>query len=721
MYDRAITNHADGLTNDKPLVYIATCYGSLIAPAYTGKGARVALGSVGCISRSLNKTQVETFFRRMNGQEGQAKRPVSSARAGLISLAAVGAENTTLAPSVLSVQAPCPIKVGDKVTILLDTKCNTTRIPDIEGVGCTVENEVWLNETTLEGTVTAPPPPGAFNFYILLRWINTYSKNNDARLDGNTNPLEINARGPAHDTYVQRFSCPRPSKSFSANVRNANLSVAPKTGFNIVFNGDVRGGFPIAWKSDANDNLGEIWADTNITITYNTDSNETTVSYVNLNTPIAYGEFVHFGYTNEAVLQVVRMHWTPTSDIPAIEDRVPITEVTIFPTDDNSTLIIENAHIPYFDGTVDSVGFFITYRVASHSFALENLNFSDPEIQVLPVYQLDACTLQYGESIQYELNIPGDIQEDEYLIIAVHTYWDLNEHTASYLAVFDIIAEEICSSHLVIDDISIEDGTYQASEAIYNTGAVREGGTVTFEAGDRIRLDIYSKIEAGSEFKATIEECEEDHVLTNLCNEEAGFYLEFADEVATAHTDFLLNFQAIFVENPDLTFYEIAPLAAGADCNEQQVQTATDALHSEQETNGILYSLLGNNAGKLFELMQIIESANSGADVPVALGNLLNEVEVNIMSCEKKAILATMIKTGLSSYEFWYGNTLLELGMVSDPVEIIKADLKRAGVYTTYQRDALLTCGLPGWEDTAKGIGISSAILGGCIWCCDCY
>jgi len=208
MFDRAITKRGNGLATDKPLVYIATCYGSLMAPAYVGKGARVGLGNTGSIKRSKNRQQVETFFKRMNGREGQAKRPVSAARAGLTELAAVGAENTTLAPSVLKLTAPCPIKRGDTVTITLDTTCEVGIIPDIVCSTCTIENEVWVNSTTLRGTCTAPPPPGSFGFTIRLKWDLTYSDNNTARLDGNTDPAGKNAHGPAHDDYKKDFSCP---------------------------------------------------------------------------------------------------------------------------------------------------------------------------------------------------------------------------------------------------------------------------------------------------------------------------------------------------------------------------------------------------------------------------------------------------------------------------------------------------------------------------------
>lgn len=211
MFDRAITNRGAGLANDKPLVYIATCHGSAMGPAYVGRGARAWVGDVGCAVVNASATRVETFFKRMNGQEGQLKRPVSAARAAppdvMMGLAAGGQLNTTLAPSVLSIVAPCPIKNGDFVTFTMDTTCEMGNLPDIVGFNCTIQNEVWLNTTTLRGTCTAPAAPGANRFVVTLTWQNTYSDNNTARLDGNTNPTGRNARGPAHDDFRARYLC----------------------------------------------------------------------------------------------------------------------------------------------------------------------------------------------------------------------------------------------------------------------------------------------------------------------------------------------------------------------------------------------------------------------------------------------------------------------------------------------------------------------------------
>ncbi|MCK4412024.1 MAG: VWA domain-containing protein [Candidatus Eisenbacteria sp.] len=208
MYAQAIHNRGDGLLTDHPIVYIAACHGADIGPAYVAEGARVALGPSVTLLSSENRARVERFFRRMNGRDGQAARTVAAARSVLTQMGATGAENTTLAPSVLSLDVPDRIHAGDEITVTLDTACDQSIVPDIVGTNCTIANVSWVNSTTLRGTCTTPSPPGVSNFTITLKWNDVYSVNNTARLDGNTNPPGTNAEGPAHDDYVEEFTGP---------------------------------------------------------------------------------------------------------------------------------------------------------------------------------------------------------------------------------------------------------------------------------------------------------------------------------------------------------------------------------------------------------------------------------------------------------------------------------------------------------------------------------
>lgn len=209
------------------LVYVGSCNGAGLTGSFETADARVAVGNSDCPSPSTQKSRVTTFFERMDGKHGKANRPVAAAMAGL-TLAHSGKTNTTLAPAVLWLAAPCPIKTGDIVTYKLDTRCEVGITPDIVGIGCTIENEVWLDGFTLQGTCVAPPPPGAYIFTLDLKWDKVYSDQNVARLDGNTNPPGSDAEGPAHDDYVTPIACPpeiwdcvhssRPGTYFSPSI-----------------------------------------------------------------------------------------------------------------------------------------------------------------------------------------------------------------------------------------------------------------------------------------------------------------------------------------------------------------------------------------------------------------------------------------------------------------------------------------------------------------------
>lgn len=309
------------------------------------------------------------------------------------------------------------------------------------------------------------------------------------------------------NNYSYASSCPLvyegcPQLSTSININVQNQTGDNKTGFQIVFKGDVCGGLVKSWKSNAEDNVDvfDYWANgpNNTSVYYDPYRNETIVNYENQGDPVSNGEYIHFGYLGLKGLRIARMHWTPTDEPPASQDRVPINEVTIYPTNDNASITIEN--IVRTDATynfTEAVGYFINYRIASYEIDLENLNFGDPEIEALPVYVLDSCLLQVDDPRYYELNIPEDIEEDEYLIIEVHTNWDLNGNTTSYLAQYEILSNKVCMPYLIIDDNPVEDGVYQAEETIYVTGAIFEGGTFKFKASDRITFND-CKIAAGA-------------------------------------------------------------------------------------------------------------------------------------------------------------------------------------------------------------------------------
>jgi hypothetical protein len=199
-----IRNH--GKMNQS-LTFIANCNGSTMTDDYVAADGRVAVGFTGTVTGIKIENSVTKFFSRMDGQEGIEKRPVAEAMKQLEGpIASSGNTKTTLAPAVKELDAPCPIAVGDKVTYTFDTTCEDND-PDIIGVNVTIENEVWISNTKLQGTCTAVANNG--NIYSLkIRYLDIWSNQNIARLDGNTQPFLINARGPAHDDHIKWRFCP---------------------------------------------------------------------------------------------------------------------------------------------------------------------------------------------------------------------------------------------------------------------------------------------------------------------------------------------------------------------------------------------------------------------------------------------------------------------------------------------------------------------------------
>lgn len=168
-------------------------------------GALVAIGHADRPTPREAKDRVELFFSRLDGKEGQESRPVDQALAGL-PLVATGFAATTLAPSVLRYETPCPMMAGRIVQITFDTACDPLVIPQI------VSNELefgvvrWRNEFTIEAVCTQPPRP-VRQWEARLLWRTVKGNSNGSRLDGNTIPSGSNAEGPAHDDFIFSAEC----------------------------------------------------------------------------------------------------------------------------------------------------------------------------------------------------------------------------------------------------------------------------------------------------------------------------------------------------------------------------------------------------------------------------------------------------------------------------------------------------------------------------------
>ena len=199
-----ITNY--GKMNQS-LTFVATCKGGTLTDDFVAADGRVAVGFDGTVTFGNLASSIRQFFSRMDGQEGIEKRPVAEAMKELSHpLVSSGNTKTTLAPAVKELDAPCPITVGDTVTYTFDTACEQTSV-DIVGTNVTIENEVWISSTKLQGTCVAVANAGTI-YSLRLTYFDIWSDQNIARLDGNTRPFLINARGPAHDDHLKWQFCP---------------------------------------------------------------------------------------------------------------------------------------------------------------------------------------------------------------------------------------------------------------------------------------------------------------------------------------------------------------------------------------------------------------------------------------------------------------------------------------------------------------------------------
>ncbi len=159
------------------------------------------------------------LFRRMNGESGITNRPLSSAFNNInnngtptasgcagnpwVDMERFGAGNTTLSPTILTwgtTGSYCNPQPGDIINFSFDTTCQQSGTPDIlsnKSVNITFSSVWWLNDVTLKGTIaTVGASPK-----IIVDWTKTWSKENTAQLDGNTNPAGVNAKGPVDDDY----------------------------------------------------------------------------------------------------------------------------------------------------------------------------------------------------------------------------------------------------------------------------------------------------------------------------------------------------------------------------------------------------------------------------------------------------------------------------------------------------------------------------------------
>ena len=216
------------------------------------------------------------------------------------------------------------------------------------------------------------------------------------------------------------------------NLNVCNGSGQPKTDFHIVFKGNVSGGTALAWQSDPQDHIGPQWAGgaTNRTVTYDPTRNETMVCWMDGSAPVAPGQYIHFGYfPPNGGLRPLRQYWTPTTNPPAISDRVPTRESSVVPgTSANNPIIRIISRSAAFDGWGQTQFGFILVRYSPTNIPLQNLNLGDPALTgSTPVFGTNFF-LNPDVPLEFPVSLPMQPNDPEpSVVLESHSSWEGNQ------------------------------------------------------------------------------------------------------------------------------------------------------------------------------------------------------------------------------------------------------------------------------------------------------
>ncbi len=275
----------------------------------------------------------------------------------------------------------------------------------------------------------------AFNWVRTQRPCYTFKGNNTMTYPGGR-PDAVPMTKP--DQNAQKFTVGVNGKSMNYNARNG--TGANKSDFHIIFKGDVRGGTARSWRSNANDQIGAAW-DFDPMITYDPTTDTTMVCYENLDSPVANGDYIHFGYHGAGKpLRVVRHWWTPTGDPPANADRAPASGTSVQPgmNGDPGTIRIINRTTDA-DGWGEPIFVQPSYWLSPVEVELVQLNLTSLNSTLGPPTPLAPLVVLPPDHL-LEVPIPFDFPPPGmHLILSTQVGWELNSTIISQLDQFDPI------------------------------------------------------------------------------------------------------------------------------------------------------------------------------------------------------------------------------------------------------------------------------------------
>jgi hypothetical protein len=184
------------------IVLHATCYGHTYEDT-AWPDSRVRLGYDGKVYGSVILAEVNTFWSRMNGDEGKAKRTCEQARNGTLQWVEVG---PTELSSVVTAVAPYPFTTLDTpVAGYVDFSCRMmTSLPAVWAVSgatdlpgeCIVTGTQWASESRITFTVK-PLSIGDCGVIVTTTALSA----GGVPVDGNVDPPGSDGQGPNADTY----------------------------------------------------------------------------------------------------------------------------------------------------------------------------------------------------------------------------------------------------------------------------------------------------------------------------------------------------------------------------------------------------------------------------------------------------------------------------------------------------------------------------------------
>lgn len=104
---------------------------------------------------------------------------------------------------------------------------------------------------------------------------------------------------------------------------------------------------------------------------------------------------------------------------------------------------------------------------------------------------------------------PGTLPANTTIYVTIQPYYTHGVSEYCMEESFSTLAIHSCNvpEHTVLNDIVIEEGDYRAAATITSNGLVTAPAEVTFSAGQSISLQAGFRVEAGSVFRAGIEDC----------------------------------------------------------------------------------------------------------------------------------------------------------------------------------------------------------------------